>query len=128
MKNFVESGEWALTVIAPAGDVVSGQVVVVGSVVGVAEGSAAAGAEVKIRPEDVYDLPKIPADALAAGAIAKVDAAGAVGLAGTKNIGWVVAAAWAVRARRGCGCVQASRDSRRHSVPAIPANHFQLLR
>lgn len=44
---------------------------IVGSIVGVAKGSASAGAEVEIRPEGVYDLAKVPADALAAGAIAK---------------------------------------------------------
>ena len=88
MKNFVQSGEWALTVIAPAGGVVAGAIVIVGSLVGVATGTASAGAEVEIRPEGVYDLSKVPADALAAGAIAKVDpATGIVGAAGTKNIG-----------------------------------------
>jgi len=70
--------------------------VIVGSMVGVATGAAPAGAEVEIRPEGVYDLAKVPADALAAGAIAKVDpATGIVGAAGTKSIGWIVAAAGA---------------------------------
>ena len=95
-KNFVQSGEWALTVIAPTGGVVAGATVIVGSIVGVAKGTASAGADVKIRPEGVYDLAKVPADALAAGAIAKVDpATGIVGAAGTKSIGWIVAAAGA---------------------------------
>ena len=58
MKNFVQSGEWALTVIAPTGGVVAGAIVIVGSIVGAATGSASAGAEVKIRPEGVYDLGK----------------------------------------------------------------------
>jgi len=94
MKNFVQSGEWALTVIAPTGGVVAGATVIVGSIVGVAKCTASAGAEVEIRPEGVYDLSKVPADALAAGAIAKVDpATGIVGASGTKNIGWVVATA-----------------------------------
>jgi len=66
-KNFVQSGEWALTVIAPTGGVVAGAIVIVGSIVGVAKGTASAGAEVEIR----HDHAKIPADALAAGAIAK---------------------------------------------------------
>ena len=35
-KNFVQSGEWALTVIAPTGGVVAGAIVIVGSIVGVA--------------------------------------------------------------------------------------------
>jgi hypothetical protein len=56
MKNFVQSGEWALTVIAPTGGCVPPA--------------------------------KVPADALAAGAIAKVDpATGIVGAAITKSIG-----------------------------------------
>ncbi|HEY6343790.1 MAG TPA: DUF2190 family protein [Bryobacteraceae bacterium] len=96
MKNFVQSGDWPFTVIAPTGGVVAGAIVIVGSIVGVAKRTASAGAEVEIRPEGVYDLSKVPADALAAGAIAKVDpATGIVGAAGTKNIGWVVAAAGA---------------------------------
>jgi predicted RecA/RadA family phage recombinase len=96
MKNFVQSGEWALTVIAPTGGVVAGAIVIVGSIVGVAKGTASAGAEVEIRHEGVYDLAKLPADALAAGAIAKVHpAAGIVGAAGTKSIGWIVAEAGA---------------------------------
>ena len=69
---------------------------IVGSIVGIAEGAASAGDEVKIRLEGVYDLAKAPADALALGAIAKVDSAtGIVGAAGTKSIGWVVAVAGA---------------------------------
>ena len=95
-KNFVQSGEWNLTVIAPTGGVVAGGIVIVGSIVGVAKSTASAGAEVEIRPEGVYDLAKTPADGLAAGAIAKVDpATGIVGAAGTKSIGWIVAAAGA---------------------------------
>ena len=75
MKNFVQSVERALTVIAPTGGVVAGAIVIVESIVGVATGTASAGAEVEIRPEGVYDLAKVPADALATGAIAKVDPA-----------------------------------------------------
>jgi hypothetical protein len=42
----------------------------------------------------VFDLAKTPADALVAGAVAKVTpATGLVGVAGTAAIGWVVAAA-----------------------------------
>jgi predicted RecA/RadA family phage recombinase len=67
--------------------------VIVGSIVGIASNAAAAGAEVEIATEGVYDLGKVPADALAVGAIAKVDpATGNVATAGTKSIGWIVAA------------------------------------
>ncbi|MBV8708429.1 MAG: DUF2190 family protein [Acidobacteriaceae bacterium] len=95
MKNFVRPGEWGLTVIAPTGGVVSGQVVIVGSIIGIASATQPAGAEVEVRCEGVYDLPKTPADALAAGDIAKVDPAGVVSLAGIVPIGWVVLAAGA---------------------------------
>ena len=82
--------------IAPTGGVVAGAIVIVGSIVGVAASTASAGADVKIRPEGVYDLAKVPADALAAGAIAKVHpATGIAGAAGTQSIGWIVAAAGA---------------------------------
>jgi predicted RecA/RadA family phage recombinase len=75
---------------------VADAIVIVGSIVGVATGTASARAEVEIRPEGVYDLAKVPADALAACAIAKVDpATGIVGAAGTKGIAWIVAAAGA---------------------------------
>ena len=48
-----------------------------------------------IATQGVFDLAKTPADSLAAGAIAKVDATGTVGAAGTKPIGWVILAAGA---------------------------------
>jgi predicted RecA/RadA family phage recombinase len=94
VKNFIQPGQYGLTVIAPAGGVTAGQVVIVGAIVGVAACNAAAGAEVEISPEGVFDIGKVPADALAQGAVAKVTpATGLVGLAGTAAIGWVVAAA-----------------------------------
>jgi predicted RecA/RadA family phage recombinase len=94
MKNFIQPGQYGLTVIAPTGGVTAGQVVIVGAIVGIAACTAAAGAEVEISPEGVFDLAKTPADALPAGAVAKVTpASGLVGLAGTAAIGWVVAAA-----------------------------------
>jgi predicted RecA/RadA family phage recombinase len=93
MKNFVQPGN-VITVIAPTGDVTSGNVVIVGAIVGVAETTQPAGAEVELLVEGVVDLAKTPADALAAGAVAKVTpATGLVGAAGTASIGWVVTAA-----------------------------------
>jgi predicted RecA/RadA family phage recombinase len=92
MKNFIQPGEYGLTVIAPAA-VTSGQVVVVGNIVGIAACSAGAGAQVEVATEGIFDLAKIPADTHAAGDIAKVDGSGNVSLAGTKDIGWVVQAA-----------------------------------
>ena len=63
MKNFVRPGEWGLPVIAPTRGVVSGQVVIVGSIIGIASTTRRAGAEVEVRCEGVYDIPKTPADA-----------------------------------------------------------------
>jgi predicted RecA/RadA family phage recombinase len=88
MKNFVAPGNM-VTVAAPA-NVVSGQVVVLASIVGVAAYDALAGAPVEIAVEGTFALAKTPADVLTAGAVAKV-AAGVVGAAGTVAIGWIVA-------------------------------------
>jgi predicted RecA/RadA family phage recombinase len=103
--------------------------VIVGNIVGVVTGSALPGAEVKIRPEGVYDLAKVPADALATGAIATVDpATGIVGAAGTKNIGWVVAAAPRPEATRcGCDCVRGSRDNQLNEK-TVPKDRVQVTR
>jgi predicted RecA/RadA family phage recombinase len=94
MKNFVQPGEYGLTITAPAGGVTAGQLVIVGAIYGVAACNAAAGAQVEIAVEGVYDLAKNPPDALVAGAVAKVvPATGVVSAAGTAAIGWVVQAA-----------------------------------
>lgn len=74
MKNFVSSGE-VLTVAAPAA-VVSGQVVKVGQVIGVAATNAANGADVNVNMTGVYDLPKA-AVAIAQGALVYWDVAAA---------------------------------------------------
>src|SRR5262249_38470112 len=89
MKNFVAPGK-RVRVGAPAGGVTSGAVVIVGAIVGVASTTQSAGAEVELGVEGIYDLSKVAADALAAGAVAKiVTASGLVGAAGTAAIGWV---------------------------------------
>ena len=63
---------------------------------GVAATTQSAGAEVEVLTEGVVDLAKVPADALAQGAVAKVTpATGLVGAAGTAAIGWVIAVAGA---------------------------------
>ena len=95
MRNFIQPGVYGLTITAPSA-VTAGQLVVVGAIVGVAACDAAAGAQVEIAPEGVYDLAKTPADTLAAGAVAKVtvtNGVGIVGVAGTAAIGWVTQAA-----------------------------------
>jgi predicted RecA/RadA family phage recombinase len=90
VKNFVQPGEYGLTVIAPAGGVTSGQVVVVGAIVGVAATTQPAGAEVEVATEGVYTLAKETADLLTQGMTAKLDASNLVAVAGTNPIGWIV--------------------------------------
>ena len=93
MKNFVQPGDYGVPVVVPAA-VTSGQLVVVGSLFGIAATDGVAGATVALAMEGVYTLPKIPGDAYTAGAIAKVDATGTVNAAGAVGaIGWVTAAA-----------------------------------
>jgi predicted RecA/RadA family phage recombinase len=65
MKNFVQKGS-TLTMTAPA-DVTSGQLVVVGSIVGVAGFDAATGTDVEITVEGVFELPKVTTDVIAQG-------------------------------------------------------------
>src|SRR5262249_60221865 len=55
--------------------------------VGGAAWTAAAGVEVEISPEGVFDLAKTPADALAAGAVQVVPAIGVVAAAGAAGVG-----------------------------------------
>jgi predicted RecA/RadA family phage recombinase len=93
MKNFVKPGN-TITVIAPAAGATSGSLVIVGDIVGVAATTQAAGAQVEVSVEGVFDLAKTPADVLTAGSTAKViPATGLVAAAGTLAIGWVVLAA-----------------------------------
>ena len=101
VKNFVQPGQFGATVIAPAGGAVAGAVCHIGAIIGVYACSATAGAEVEISTEGIFDLTKIVADSLSAGAVAKVDAGGNVAAAGTTAIGWVMvnAASGAATAR-----------------------------
>jgi predicted RecA/RadA family phage recombinase len=94
MKNFIQPGEYGLTLTAPAGGVTAGQLVIVKAIVGVASCNAAAGAQVEIATEGVYDLAKNAPDVFNPGDVAKV-AAGSniIAVAGTLGIGWVTQAA-----------------------------------
>ena len=65
MKNYVQEGN-TITVTAPA-TVTSGQLVVVGSIVGVAAFDAATGADVEVTVEGVFELPKVTTDVIAQG-------------------------------------------------------------
>lgn len=66
MKNFVQPGK-VITAIAPVGGVVSGQIYQVGTLVGVATGSAAVGEEYELALMGVYKQPKDTALVLAQG-------------------------------------------------------------
>jgi predicted RecA/RadA family phage recombinase len=65
MKNFIQEGK-TIPVTAPAA-VVSGEVVVVGSIVGVAAFDAASGADVEVTVDGVFELLKISSDVIAQG-------------------------------------------------------------
>lgn len=73
MKNFIQSGE-AITVPAPAA-VKSGDLVIVGSLFGVAESDADDGADVVLNTSGVFTLPKTSAQAWTVGAAIYWDAA-----------------------------------------------------
>ncbi|MGN6422619.1 MAG: DUF2190 family protein [Asticcacaulis sp.] len=72
MKNFIQCGE-NLTIPAPAA-VLSGGVVIAGSIIGVANGDAESGADVDVAVEGVFDLPKVSALAIAVGDLLYWDA------------------------------------------------------
>lgn len=65
MKNHVQPGN-NLTLPAPA-DVLSGELVVIGSIFGVAAGDALSGEPVDLVTGEVFDLPKVSALAIAVG-------------------------------------------------------------
>ncbi|SEM87051.1 Predicted phage recombinase, RecA/RadA family [Gemmobacter aquatilis] len=66
MKNFVQAGS-ALTIPAPYA-VASGEVVLAGNIIGIANGAAASGADVDVTTTGVFALPKVGADAFTLGA------------------------------------------------------------
>lgn len=66
MKNYVESGK-SITVPAPAGGTVSGKMVIIGSLVGIASKSTAETELVALQTEGVYSYAKTAALAIAVG-------------------------------------------------------------
>jgi len=72
MTNYIQEGN-TITVTAPAA-VLSGDYVVVGAIRGVACYDAASGAAVEVATEGVFTLPKVAADAVAAGDLLYWDA------------------------------------------------------
>jgi len=73
MKNFIQPGV-NLTLPAPAA-IVSGEVVVIGEIHGVAADDAESGADFDLVTEGVFDLPKVSTDAFAIGDSVYYDAA-----------------------------------------------------
>ncbi|SEO04143.1 Predicted phage recombinase, RecA/RadA family [Paracoccus alcaliphilus] len=65
-KNFIQPGN-TLTIPAPAG-VLSGDVVIAGEIVGIAQGDAGAGEPCDVTTVGVWELPKVAADAVTVGA------------------------------------------------------------
>ncbi len=62
MKNFVQIGK-ILTCTAPAGGVVSGNFVVIGSLFGTASTTAVEGEEFELETGGVFEQPKVAAEA-----------------------------------------------------------------
>jgi predicted RecA/RadA family phage recombinase len=74
MTNYIQPGN-NITVPAPVGGVTSGQLVVIGSLIGVASTTQAAGVNVEIATSGVFDLPAKPTDEVAVGDLLYWDAA-----------------------------------------------------
>ena len=73
MKNYVQPGG-TLTLPSPA-TVESGDVVIVGALIGIAAGDAATGADLDLVTEGVFTLPKVAALAIAVGDLIYFDSA-----------------------------------------------------
>lgn len=67
MKNYIQPGN-VLTIPAPTGGVVSGAPVISGSLIGIADATAAEGEEVAVSTEGVFELAKTSAQAWTLGA------------------------------------------------------------
>lgn len=73
MRNYIQPGE-TITVPSPA-NVLSGEPVAIGELIGVAAGDAATGADLDIATVGVFDLPKVAALAIGIGDVLYLDAA-----------------------------------------------------
>lgn len=62
MKNFIQLAD-TLSVPAPSGGVVSGGMVIIGLMVGVATATAGVGVPVAVKTTGVFELPKVSAQA-----------------------------------------------------------------
>lgn len=103
MRNFIQPGNY-LTVVAAAA-VVSGAFVKVGTMFGVAATSAKAGEQFELKIGDVYEFPKVAAEAWTQGQTIYMTAAGiATTVEGTNTKAGV--ASEAVSANTGAGRVR----------------------
>lgn len=84
MRNFVQTDD-TITVTAPAA-VASGDLVIIGTLAGVAVTDAASGAEVEIKTKGVFDLPKTSAQAWTVGAAIYGTSAGVTTTVSTDNV------------------------------------------
>lgn len=66
MKNYIQPGK-SIDITAPAGGVVSGQITVIGSLIGVSNQNAAEGEPAVLDTEGVFEVPKTSALAVAVG-------------------------------------------------------------
>jgi predicted RecA/RadA family phage recombinase len=74
MKNYVQPGKTITVTVVDSGGVESGDLVVIGSLIGVAACDAAATEEVEIDTEGVFELPKITIDDVEVGELLFWDA------------------------------------------------------
>lgn len=68
MRNFIQDGA-TLTAPAPTGGVISGDLAIIGALIGVATVTAAAGTPVAFKTTGVFELPKVSAQAWTIGAL-----------------------------------------------------------
>ncbi len=73
MKNFIQPGS-VLTVPAPTGGVTSGGVVLLNSLLGVAAFDAEEAADVEVKVDGVFEVPKLSTDVVAIGDVLYWDA------------------------------------------------------
>jgi len=73
MRNYIQPGD-TLTLTAPS-QLTSGEIVLIGALVGVACGDAENGAAFDLATRGVYELPKVSADVISVGEVVYTDGA-----------------------------------------------------